>query len=120
VPWRAVGSWMVSTTAMTKIRKFRDSQGMFQYDPGIAGAPQPTLLGRPIYENPSMAAVASVSKSVIFGDWSEYHIRRLPLRVDVSNEFLWGSDSVALRVILETDGDIAHALAIRPLVSANT
>jgi HK97 family phage major capsid protein len=120
VPWRAVGSWMVSTTALTKIRKFRDSQGMFQYDPGIAGAPQPTLLGRPIYENPSMAAVASVSKSVIFGDWSEYHIRRLPLRVDVSNEFLWGSDSVALRVILETDGDIAHPLAIRPMVSANT
>jgi HK97 family phage major capsid protein len=120
VPWRAVGAWMVSTTAMAKIRKFRDSQGMYMYDPGIAGAPQPTLLGKPLYENPSMAAVASVSKSVIFGDWSQYFIRRVPLRVDVSSEYLWGSDGVAIRTILETDGDIAHALAIRPLVSANT
>lgn len=120
VPWRAVGSWMVSTTAMSKIRKFRDSQGMYMYDPGIANAPQPTLLGRPVYENPSMAAVASATKSVIFGDWSQYAIRRVPLRVDVSTEFLWGSDGVAVRTILETDGDILHPTAIRPMVSANT
>ena len=120
VPWRAVGAWMVSGTAMAKIRKFRDSQGMFMYDPGIAGAPQPSLLGKPVYENPSMAAVASATKSVIFGDWSQYFIRRVPLRVDVSTEFLWGADGVAIRTILETDGDIAHALAIRPLLCANT
>jgi HK97 family phage major capsid protein len=120
VPYRAVGAWMVSTTAMAKIRKFRDSQGMYMYDPGIANSPQPSLLGKPVYENPSMAAVASVSKSVIFGDWSQYHIRRVPLRVDVSTEFLWGSDGVAIRTILETDGDITHPTAIRPLVSANT
>ena len=118
--WRAVGSWMVANSAMTKIRKFRDSQGMFQYDPGIAGQPQPTLLGRPIYESPSLAAVASATKSVIFGDWSQYVIRRVPLRVDTSTEFLWGSDGVAIRIILETDGDIFFPLAIRPLVAANT
>lgn len=120
VPYRAVGAWMVSTTAMAKIRKFRDSQGMYMYDPGIAGAPQATLLGRPLYENPSMAAVASATKSVIFGDWSQYYIRRVPLRVDVSTEYLWSSDGVAIRIILETDGDIAHPTAIRPMVCANT
>jgi HK97 family phage major capsid protein len=120
VPWRANGVWMVANSAMTKIRKFRDAQGMFMYDPGIANAPQPTLLGKAIYENPSMAAVASATKSVIYGDFSEYYIRRLPLRVDVSTEFLWGSDSVGIRIIYETDGDITHPTAIRPLVSANT
>lgn len=118
--WRAVGSWMVANSAMTKIRKFRDSQGMFQYDPGIAGQPQPTLLGRPIYESPSLAAVASATKSVIFGDWSQYLIRRVPLRVDVSTEAYFSTDSVGIRLILETDGDILHALAIRPLVCATT
>ena len=105
---------------MTKVRKFRDSQGMFQYDPGIAGQPQPTLLGRPIYESPSLAAVASATKSVIFGDWSQYLIRRVPLRVDVSTEAYFSTDSVGIRLILETDGDILHALSIRPLVCANT
>lgn len=118
--WRAVGSWMVANSAMTKIRKFRDSQGMFQYDPGIAGQPQPTLLGRPLYESPSLAAVASATKSVIFGDWSQYLIRRVPLRVDVSTEAYFSTDSVGIRLILETDGDILHALSIRPMVCANT
>ena len=120
VPWRVNGAWMVSNTAMAKIRKFRDSTGMFQYDPGIAGAPQPTLLGRPVYENPSMAAVASATKSVIFGDWTQFAIRRVPLRVDTSTEYLWSSDGVAIRLILETDGDILHPTAIRPLICANT
>jgi HK97 family phage major capsid protein len=67
-----------------------------------------------------MAAVASATKSVLFGDFSEYYIRRLPLRVDTSTEFLWGTDGVAVRIILETDGDIAHPLAIRSMISANT
>jgi HK97 family phage major capsid protein len=59
VPWRAVGAWQVSNTALTKIRSFRDANGMWLYDPGLVTDMQPTLLGRPIYENPTMAAVLS-------------------------------------------------------------
>ena len=81
---------------------------------------QPTLLGRPIYENPGMAAVASASKSVVFGDFSQYVIRQLPLRVDVSSEYGFASDQIGIRVILETDGDLLHPLAVRPMVSDDT
>jgi len=120
VPWRSVGSWMVSNDAMAKIRTFRDANGMFLFDPGLQADMQPTLLGRPIYENPGMAAVASASKSVAFGDFKQYAIRQLPLRVDTSNEFLWGNDGVALRIIYEGDGDLIHPTAIRPLLSDDT
>lgn len=120
VPWRAVGSWQVSNTAMTKIRSFRDANGMWLYDPGLVNAMQPTLLGRPIFENPGMAAVASASKSVAFGDFSQYVIRQLPLRVDISSEYGFASDQVGIRVILETDGDLMHATAVRPLLSDDT
>lgn len=120
VPWRAVGAWQVSNTAMTKIRSFRDSNGMWMYDPGLVTAMQPTFLGRPIYENPTMAAVASATKSVAYGDFSQYVVRQLPLRVDVSSEYGWGSDQMAIRVILETDGDLLHPTAVRPMVSDDT
>ena len=120
VPWRSVGTWMASNDAMAKIRSFRDANGMFLFDPGLQADMQPTLLGRPIYENPGMAAVSSASKSVAFGDFKQYAIRQLPLRVDTSNEFLWGSDGVALRIIYEADGDLIHPTAIRPLVSDDT
>jgi len=93
---------------------------MYLYDPGLLVGQQPSLLSRPMYENPSMAAVASASKSVVFGDFSNYIIRQLPLRVDVSSEFKWGSDGMAIRIIYEADGDIAHASAIKYLVSDDT
>jgi HK97 family phage major capsid protein len=120
VPWRAVGTWQVSNDALLKIRKFRDSNGMFMYDPGLVTDGIPTLLGRPILENPGMAAVASATKSVAFGDFSQYVIRQLPLRVDVSSEYGWGSDQMAIRLIYEADGDLMHATAIRTLVSGDT
>jgi HK97 family phage major capsid protein len=103
-----------------KIRKFRDTNGMFMFDPGLTQDFIPTLLGRPIYENPAMAAVASASKSVAVGDFKQYVIRQLPLRVDTSTEFGWGTDSVSIRIIYEADGDLMHPTAIRYLVSGNT
>jgi HK97 family phage major capsid protein len=57
---------------------------------------------------------------VAFGDFSQYVVRQLPLRVDVSSEYGWASDQMAIRVILETDGDLMHATAIRPLLSDDT
>lgn len=120
VPWRAVGAWQVSNSAMSKIRQFRDSNGFYLYDPGLLNAFQPTLLGRPIYENPAMAAVASASSSVAFGDFSQYVIRQLPLRIDVSSEYAWSSDGMGIRTVYEGDGDLMHATAIRRLISDDT
>jgi HK97 family phage major capsid protein len=120
VPWRAVGAWQVSNTAMSKIRKMRDANGMFLFDPGLITDFQPTIMGRPVFENPAMAAVASASKSVAFGDFKQYVIRQLPLRVDVSSEYAWSSDGVGIRVIYEADGDLMHATAIRYLISDDT
>jgi HK97 family phage major capsid protein len=120
VPWRAVGVWQMSNTALSKIRQFRDSNGMYLFDPGLMQDFQPRILGRPVYENPHMAAVASASLSVVYGDFSQYYIRQLPLRVDISNEYAWSSDGIALRIIYEGDGDLMHATAIRYLISANT
>jgi HK97 family phage major capsid protein len=59
VPWRAVGAWQASNGALVKIRSFRDSNGLYLFDPGLTTDFQPALMGRPIYENPGMAAVDS-------------------------------------------------------------
>lgn len=118
--YRTVGSWMVSTTAAAKIRSFRDGNNQFIYQPALgAGAPD-SLMGRPMYENPAMAAVASATKSVAFGDFSRYFIRRLPARVEVSTEYKFSTDQLAIKVVERTDGDLVDGAAIAYLVSANT
>lgn len=124
-PYRSNASWMVANTALAKMRKFRDSTNNGIWGPGwgaplVAGQPE-TFLGRPVYENPAMAAVASATKSVAVGDFSKYVIRDVvPMRIDISDQYKFSTDQLAIRAITRRDGDLPDTTAIRYLVSANT
>ncbi len=85
------------------------------------GATPDTLLGRPVFENPAMAGVASATKSVAVGDFSRYYIAEVqPLRIEVSKDYKWSTDQVSVRVITRADGVLADAPAVKVLQSANT
>jgi HK97 family phage major capsid protein len=119
-PYRSTGVWQLSTDAFVKVQRFRDDNGNLALIPGLQGGP-PTLLGRPVYENPAMAAVASASKSVAFGDFKGYWVRRVtPVRIELSRDYKFNTDQVALKVIERIDGDLVDTAAVKTLVSANT
>lgn len=120
-PYRIRGSWLAATTAVRKMRSARATTGQFLWDMSlVAGAP-PTFDGNPVYENPAMVAVASATKSVMFGDLKRYFVRRAGgVRVDVSTDYKFATDQVALRTIMRVDGDLIDAAAAAYLVSANT
>ena len=115
-PYRSSGVWQTSSIA--KIRGMKDANGQFMWQPSlIVGAPD-ELLGRPLFENPAMAAFASASKSVAFGDFSRYFVRRTPLRVELSRDYKFSTDQVAIKVVERVDGDLVDTAAIAFLVSA--
>lgn len=119
-PYRSNGTWMVSSDAFTKILQFRDTNNQPILIPGLGGAPA-TILGRPVVENPAMAAVGSASKSVAFGDFSRYVVVRVnPTRVELSRDYKFSTDQIALRTIERVDGDLIDTAAVAYLVSANT
>lgn len=120
-PYRANASWVVSNTALAKMTKFRDANGAFQYiSANVVGQPD-TFLNRPVYENPAMAAVASATISVSVGDFSRFIIREVvPVRIDRSTEYKFGTDQVALRYITRRDSDLPDTTAIRAIRNANT
>lgn len=119
-PYRSTGVWQLSTDAFVKVQRFRDDNGNLVLLPGLQGG-APTLLGRPVYENPAMAAVGSASKSVAFGDFRQYWVRRVePMRVELSRDFKYDTDQVALKVVERIDGDLIDTSAVKTLVSANT
>ncbi len=61
--------WLMSRTRITEIRKFKDSQGQYLWQPSlVAGAPE-MLLGYPITRMEDMPAKAANSYSVAFGDF---------------------------------------------------
>lgn len=120
-PYRIRGSWLAATTAIRKMRTARDANGGFLWDMSlVAGAPA-RFDGNPVYENSAMAAVASATKSVVFGDLKRYFVRRAGgVRVDVSTDYKFSTDQVALRTIMRVDGDLIDTAAASYLVSANT
>lgn len=120
--YRTDASWMVATTAAAKMRGARDSNKNFIWEPGALrdAAGVDRFLGKPVYENVSMAAVASATKSVLCGSFSKYFVRRLPTRVELSSDYAFNTDMLAIKVVERMDGDLVDTDAIHAMVSANT
>lgn len=68
------GAWLMNRTTLATVRKLKDAQGAYLWQPSIqVGAPS-TLLGRPVIEAVDMDNVAAGKFPIIFGDWSGYRI----------------------------------------------
>lgn len=112
-------AWQMSNSAIQIIRKLKSTTNEYLWEPSLQLGEPDTLLGRRVYENPAMAAAASASKSVAFGDWSAYIIKEVtPMRVAASQDYLFNTDQVAYKVVWRAGGTLPDAIAIKYLVSA--
>ena len=119
-PYRMVGAWVAANSAILKIRKFKTSEKEYYWQPAIAAGEPATFDGDPIYEDPGLASVASATKSVLFGDLSQFVIKQAPLRVSVSTEYAFNLDNVSIKTVYRAAGVVSDAAAIRYLCSANS
>lgn len=73
-PYRRNSVWVLNDSTIKVIRKLKDGNGQYLWQPSlVAGAPD-TLLSRPVHTSAYMPAVAADAKSVAFGDFSYYWI----------------------------------------------
>lgn len=118
---RPSSAWQVSNTGLTHMQQLRDDRGAPVWyassTPGVADR----FMGNAIYENPAMSAVGSaVGSAVAFGDFDQYVIREvLPVRVERSTEWQFGSDIITLKTVFTVDGHLAVSTAIRRLICGN-
>lgn len=98
-------AWMLRDASLATARKFKDTTNQYIWQPSlVAGAPE-TILGKPVYTDPNVAAVALNARSVLFGDFSTYFVRRVRgVRFERSDEFAFANDLVTFRVLLRADG----------------
>ena len=102
--------WLMRNNTLGAVRTLKDGQQRYLFDAaipdGVAGA-SGQLLGRPVFADPNVAAVALSAKSVIFGDWSKYWVRLAgPLRFERSDDFAFDTDQVTFRVLARMDGNL--------------
>ena len=73
-PYRKKAVWVVNDSTIKAIRKLKDNNGQYLWQPGlIANAPD-TILGHPVKTSAYMPSIAAGAKSVIFGDFNYYWI----------------------------------------------
>ena len=73
-PYRKKATWVVNDSTIKAIRKLKDNNGQYLWQPGlIANAPD-TILGRPVKTSAFMPSIAAGAKSIIFGDFKYYWI----------------------------------------------
>lgn len=118
--YRMVGAFVAANSAIQKMKKWKDANGQYLLQPAIGAGSPDTFDGNPVYEDPGLAAVASATKSVLFGDLSAVVVKQVPLRVAVSTEFAFNLDNVAIKSVYRAGAALPDAAAIAYLVSANS
>lgn len=68
--YRNNGTWLMNDLVMASIRKFKDGQGNFIWQPSIAADVPATLLGKPVATSDYMPSVASGNLPIAFGDFN--------------------------------------------------
>lgn len=73
-PYRKNAVWAVNDTTIAAIRKLKDGNGQYLWQPGLtAGAPD-MILGRPVKTSTFMPSLEAGAKTVVFGDFGYYWI----------------------------------------------
>ncbi|MFC4768735.1 phage major capsid protein [Effusibacillus consociatus] len=111
-------SWLMKRSTLKKVRQFKDSQGNYLWQPGIAGAATPaTILDRPYEECVDMPAVAANAYPVVFGDFRRGYtiIDRIQITIQRLNELHAASGQIGFLGWKRVGGQVVLAEAIKKL-----
>lgn len=100
-------AWLMRDATLGAVRKLKDSQNQYLWQPSLQVGVPDVLLGKPVYTDPNVAAVGLSARSVLFGDISQYFVRMVNgVRFERSDDFAFQNDLVTFRCILRADGDL--------------
>lgn len=74
--YRAKARWQMNDSTVMAVRKLKDSQNRYLFEPSLQAGQPGTLLGYAFDINNDIAAMAAGTDSIIFGDPSRYYARR--------------------------------------------
>ena len=72
--YRKKAVWVLNDATVKSIRKLKDGNGNYLWQPALTADTPDTLLGRPVYTSTSVPTIASGAKVIAFGDFSFYWI----------------------------------------------
>ena len=118
-PYRAQARWLSSDPMIKLIRKLKDNDGQYLWQPGLQADEPDRILGRPVIASSYVPAPAASARSLAFGDMSYYRIAdRLGTTMQRLDEKYADTGQVGFRMRSRTDGKLTLAEAVKVLEQA--
>ena len=115
-PYRRNAVWVLNDSTIKAIRKLKDNQGQYLWQPSLTAGTPDTILGRPVPTSAYMPAIAASAKTIAFGDFNNYWIAdRSGRTVQRLNELYAGNGQVGFIATERVDGKVILAEGIKLL-----
>lgn len=113
-PYRARASWLTADSTVKVVRKLKDNDGQYIWQPGLQAGQPDRLLNRPINVSDEVPAIAASAKVMAFGDFSYYWIADRQGRVmQRLNELYAKNGQVGFRAYQRVDGALTLPEAVK-------
>lgn len=115
-PYRKNANFITNDSTIKAIRKLKDTNGQYLWQPGLQAGQPDTILNRPIQTSSYMPEIGSDNKIMLFGDLSYYWISdRQGRTFQRLNELFAKNGQVGFRVFQRLDGKLILPEAVKTL-----
>ena len=115
-PYRKKSMWVLNDSTIKAIRKLKDNNGQYLWQPSLTAGTPDMILGRPIKTSAYMPAMAAGAKTIAFGDFSYYWIAdRQGRSFKRLNELFAATGQVGFLASQRVDGKMILAEAVKVL-----
>ncbi len=115
-PYRKNAVFVMNDATVKAIRKLKDGNGQYLWQPSISAGQPDTILNRPVKTSAYVPTIASAKKTIAFGDFGYYWVAdRQGRSFQRLNELFAANGQVGFKATQRVDGKLILAEAIKVL-----
>ena len=115
-PYRKNAVFITNDATIKAIRKLKDGNGQYLWQPSVTAGQPDNLLNRPLKTSAYVPVIASAAKTIAFGDFSYYWIAdRQGRSFQRLNELFAATGQVGFKATQRVDGKLILAEAVKVL-----
>ena len=115
-PYRKNAVFVTNDATVKSIRKLKDGNGQYLWQPSVTAGQPDTILNRPLKTSAYVPGIAAAAKTIAFGDFSYYWVAdRQGRAFQRLNELYAATGQVGFKATQRVDGKLILAEAIKVL-----
>ncbi|USK85722.1 phage major capsid protein [Peribacillus asahii] len=111
--YRSNASWLMADSTVKVIRKLKDNDGQYIWQPGITAGQPDRILNRPVHVSDDVPTMGAGVKSILFGDYKHYTVAdRKGRTMQRLNELYAATGQIGFRSYARLDGKLLQPNAV--------